>query len=58
VFRLGEKSDGSYIPIPAKAFFQVAERGDVVLMLDGKLRLRVERRGQIRWWLWLSRAAW
>jgi len=45
VFRLGEESDGSYIPIPAKAFFQVAERGDVVLMLDGKLRLRVEEAG-------------
>jgi pyruvate kinase len=45
VFRLGEESDGSYIPIPAKAFFQVAERGGVVLMLDGKLRLRVEEAG-------------
>jgi pyruvate kinase len=45
VFRLGEESDGSYIPIPAKAFFQVAERGDFVLMLDGKLRLRVEEAG-------------
>ena len=45
VFRLGEESDGSYIPIPTKAFFQVAERGDIVLMLDGKLRLRVEEAG-------------
>ena len=45
VFRLGEKADGSYIPIPARAFFQVVERGDVVLMLDGKLRLKVEEAG-------------
>lgn len=45
VFRLGEEADGSYIPIPARAFFQVVERGDVVLMLDGKLRLKVEETG-------------
>jgi pyruvate kinase (EC 2.7.1.40) len=45
VFKLGEESDGSYIPIPTRAFFQAVERGDVVLMLDGKLRLRVEEAG-------------
>jgi pyruvate kinase len=45
VFRPGEETDGSYIPIPARAFFQVVERGDVVLMLDGKLKLKVEEAG-------------
>jgi pyruvate kinase len=45
VFRPGEEAYGSYKPIPARAFFQVVERGDVVLMLDGKLRLRVEEAG-------------
>ncbi|MEM1599044.1 MAG: pyruvate kinase [Pyrobaculum sp.] len=40
-FRLSEKSDGSYIPVPQRVFFQVVERGDYVLMLDGKLRLKV-----------------
>ncbi|MFZ8841979.1 MAG: pyruvate kinase [Pyrobaculum sp.] len=45
VFRPGEEADGSYVPIPARAFFQVVERGDVVLMLDGKLRLKVEEAG-------------
>ena len=44
-FRLGEESDGGYIPVPARAFLQVVERGDVVLMLDGKLRLKVEEAG-------------
>ncbi|MCC6021284.1 MAG: pyruvate kinase [Thermoproteaceae archaeon] len=47
-FALGEKSDGSYVPVPSRAFFQTAERGDLILMLDGALTLRVEEAGPSR----------
>lgn len=45
VFKLGDRSDGSYIPVPTRALFQVVERGDTILMLDGKLKLRVVNAG-------------
>ncbi|MGC9051367.1 pyruvate kinase [Pyrobaculum sp.] len=45
VFRLSPKSDGSYVPVVAKTFFQIVEPGDAILMLDGKLRLRVTEAG-------------
>lgn len=40
-FKLSDRSDGTYIPVPSRAFFSVVEQNDVVLMLDGRLRLRV-----------------
>lgn len=40
VFKLAERGDG-FIPIPRREFFEVVEKGDEVLMLDGKLVLRV-----------------
>lgn len=45
VFKMADKSDGSYVPISARAFFQAAEPGDLLLMLDGKLKLRVTEAG-------------
>jgi len=44
VFKPGRESDGSFIPVP-ELFFAVVEPGDVVLMLDGKLRMRVVSAG-------------
>lgn len=42
-FRLAQISNGGFIPVPSRSFFQVLETGDVILMLDGKLRLRVRQ---------------
>ncbi|MGC8972746.1 MAG: pyruvate kinase, partial [Thermoproteus sp.] len=39
-FRLADKSDGSFVPIPRREFFDVVEKGDEILMLDGKLVLK------------------
>ena len=43
VFKNVYESSGEYIPVPARVFFQTVEPGDVVLMLDGKLRLRIDK---------------
>ncbi|MGC8582832.1 MAG: pyruvate kinase [Thermoproteus sp.] len=40
VFKLADKSDGSFVPIPRREFFDVVEKGDEILMLDGKLVLK------------------
>lgn len=39
-FKLAEKGDG-FVPVPRREFFEVIEEGDEVLMLDGKLVLRI-----------------
>ncbi|MCX8136249.1 pyruvate kinase [Pyrobaculum aerophilum] len=44
-FKLSDKSDGTYIPVPNKAFFSAVEQNDVILMLDGRLRLKVTNTG-------------
>lgn len=41
VFKPVDKGDGSFIPVPRREFFRAVEPGDEVLMLDGKLALRV-----------------
>ena len=47
LFKLAERGDGGFVPIPRREFFEVVERGDEVLMLDGKLVLKVvEASGQ------------
>ncbi len=47
LFKLAERGDGGFIPIPRREFFEAVERGDEVLMLDGKLVLKVvEASGQ------------
>ncbi|WP_069806440.1 pyruvate kinase [Vulcanisaeta thermophila] len=42
-FRLGNESRGDYVPIPSPIFFRSINKGDVVVMNDGRLRLEVER---------------
>ncbi len=41
LFKLAERGDGGFIPIPRREFFETVEKGDEVLMLDGKLVLKV-----------------
>ncbi|MCG2869360.1 MAG: pyruvate kinase [Vulcanisaeta sp.] len=42
-FRLADRSDGNYVPIPNPVFFRVLTIDDVVVMNDGRLRLRVDK---------------
>ena len=42
-FRLADKSDGGFVPIPSPSFFRVITIDDVIVMNDGRLRLRVDK---------------
>ncbi len=43
VFKYDSKSDGTYVPIPDREFFDILDVGDEVLLDDGRIRLIVER---------------
>lgn len=42
-FRLTNQSNGDYVPIPIPSFFRVVTINDIVVMNDGRLRLRVDK---------------
>lgn len=42
-FRFANQSDGNYVPIPNQSFFRVITIDDVIVMNDGRLRLRVDK---------------
>ena len=42
VFRLADSSTGGFIPVPVPEFFKVIEKGDLIIMDDGRIRLEVE----------------
>lgn len=42
-FRLDDKSGGNFVPVPNSSFFRVITIDDVIVMNDGRLRLRVEK---------------
>ncbi len=43
-FRLADKSNGGgFVPIPSPSFFRVITIDDVIVMNDGRLRLRVDK---------------
>lgn len=42
-FRFADKSDGGFVPIPSPSFFRVITVDDVIVMNDGRLRLRVDK---------------
>ncbi len=42
-FRLDDKSDGGFVPVPNSSFFRVITIDDIIVMNDGRLRLRVEK---------------
>ncbi|MGC9152994.1 MAG: pyruvate kinase [Vulcanisaeta sp.] len=41
-FRLADKSSGGFVPIPDPSFFRIITIDDVIVMNDGRLRLRVD----------------
>ena len=42
-FRFANQSDGNYVPIPNQSFFRVITIDDIIVMNDGRLRLRVDK---------------
>ncbi|MEZ0248454.1 MAG: pyruvate kinase [Thermoproteus sp.] len=44
-FRLADKGDGSFVPVPRREFFEAVGEGDELLMLDGRLVLKVVNAG-------------
>jgi pyruvate kinase len=42
-FRFANQSDGNYVPIPNQSFFRVITIDDIIVMNDGRLRLRVNK---------------
>jgi pyruvate kinase len=42
-FRLAEEAVGNFVPIPNPSFFRVITIDDIIVMNDGRLRLRVDR---------------
>ncbi|MEL9990724.1 MAG: pyruvate kinase [Thermoproteus sp.] len=44
-FKLADRSDGTFVPVPRREFFEAVEEGDELLMLDGKLVLKAVKVG-------------